>query len=462
MQESDSMRCVYLLSIFSTFFLNSIYAETTTKPILPKKLPVSKKTLPVSGKKLSVKKTNEPAPTLQKKEEEKQPTPSQASQNTVKKKKILIDARRLTDEKFTATVRYMKENPDLHFKLHNTTIDPTFLIPLLKNLKEAQALDQIKDIEFVMLASPNAQVLKEADFIQKILPFLIHIESLELGCLGVTNSVVKNISLKIPQLKTLSLFGPGITDNTIQELVKDLPNLTKIHLINTHLTSKGKTALINGLQSLNALGLSGPNLKDADFATLGQETPTLHSLSVMGQTFQDMKTLKTLLTEMPKLHTLDLSETNVTDEIASFIAQEVQSIRNLNISETKITKKGIKEINDHLDLTTFSLDHLKSIGDDELRLIASKQPNLRKFHFAGASFTDGGLMHVILMMPKLTNVTLIPAINSKWVLSEAIVEALTLKSESKLQYLYIRADNLPEAMRIKLDKAIPNLRIEYQ
>lgn len=377
-----------------------------------------------------------------------------------KKKTVPIDARRLKDHKFTEAVRYIKEHPDTRFKLQNMTIDPTFLLPLLTSLKEAQVLDKIKDIGFVMFNSVNGKTLDENVFLTKILPFLEHLEGLELLCLGATDKVVKGISVKIPGLKSLSLFGPGITNETIVNLTKEYPNLTKIHLLNTHLSTPGIQTLAQNFPNLETLGVSGPNLKDSDFIILGGGKPNLRSLSMVGHVFKDMATVTNLLKVMPKLHTLDVSETNVTDAVARSISSD-KSLKSLNISETKITKEGIKEIIQNLDLTILKINNLQGITNEVLELIAKSQPGLRKFHFAGTSFSDAGLMDVILELKKLNDVTLIPVPGSKWILSEAVARALVLK-ETKIQYLHIQADRLPEALRMKIENGIPNIRIEYQ
>lgn len=385
---------------------------------------------------------------------------------TKKMKTIVIDARRLKDHKLNETIRYIKEHPEVRFKLQNTTIDPAFVIPLLTALGEAQVLDKIKDIAFVMLLTANGQTLDETVFIGKILRYLGHLEGLELLCLGATDKVVKAISTKIPQLKSLSLFGPGITDETVVNLAAELPNLTKIHLINAHITTKGVQKLTDpkSFSKLQALGISGPNLKDSDFVALGTGNPNLHSLSIVGHTFKNMATVVNLLKAMSKLHTLDVSETNVTDDVAKAIVENpnlVKKLKHLNISETAITKDGVKEIVKNLDLKSFKVNNLKGIGDAELELIAANQSALRKFHFSGISFSDSGLIDVISGLEQLNDVTLIPVSGSKWVLSEAIARALVRK-KNKIQYLHIQADRLPEVLRMKIENGIPNIRIEYQ
>jgi Leucine-rich repeat (LRR) protein len=315
-----------------------------------------------------------------------------------------------------------------------------------------------------MLNSANGKVLDESAFLTKILPFLEHLDGLELLCLGATDKIVKAISTKIPNLKSLSLFGPGITNETVANLTKECPNLIKIHLLNSHLSTPGIQTIANNFPKLETLGVSGPNLKDSDFtalgAALGAGKPNLRSLSIVGHNFKDMATVANLLKAMPKLHTLDISETNVTDAVAKSIA-ETKGLKSLNISETKITKEGIKEIVQNLDLTTFKINNLPGISDNELELIAKSQPGLRKFHFSGTSFSDSGLIDVIWDLKKLNDVTLIPISGSKWILSEAIARALVRK-KTKIQYLHIQADRLPEALRMKIENGIPNIRIEYQ
>jgi hypothetical protein len=376
------------------------------------------------------------------------------------KKTVPIDARRLKDHKFTEAVRYIKEHPNTRFKLKNTTIDPTFLLPLLTTLKEAQVLDKIKDIGFVMLNSANGKVLNEGIFLQKVLPFLEHLDGLELLCLGATDKTVKAISTKIPNLKSLSLFGPGITNETAFHLTKECPNLTKIHLLNSHISSPGIQTLANNFPRLETLGISGSNLKDSDFVALGRGKPNLRSLSMVGHNFKDMTTVRNLLKIMPKLHTLDISETNLTDAVAKSIS-ETKGLKSLNISETKITKEGVKEIVQNLDLTTFKINNLQGITNEVIEMITKSQPGLRKFHFSGTSFSDSSLIDVIWDLKKLKDVTLIPVSGSKWILSEAIARALVRK-KTKIQYLHIQADRLPEALRMKLENGIPNIRIEYQ
>lgn len=376
----------------------------------------------------------------------------------LEKKTIVIDARRLHGHKFTEIIRYIKEHPNLRLKLQSMTIDADSVVPLMKGFKDANVIDQIRDIGFVMLPGPNNQVLNEQAFIQKVLPYLGHLEGIELSCLGVTDKVVAAMPKMMPHLKALSLFGIGITDVTVTTLIKDLPDLVKIHLINTSLTVKGIQALVKNFPYLRALGISGQNLKDQDFEAIKQEATTLYSFSLVGQTFKDMKTFAHLLENMPKLHTLDLSETNATDQVAKGIPL---SIKSLDISETPITPAGVKDIVKRLDLTTLKMNKLNHIGADELNLITQNQPGLKKFHCAGANLDDATVMKLVLKLKKLTDVTLIPADDSSWMMTESIAEALAHK-EVKLHYLRIPARRLTEILRAKLQRDIPHLRLEYE
>lgn len=376
------------------------------------------------------------------------------------KKTMTIDARRLRDHKFTETIRYIKEHPDIRLKLQNMTIDPETVVTVMKGFREANVIDQIRDIGFVMLSGANNQVLNEKAFIERILPYLGYLEGMELSCLGVSDKVVHALPARMPHLRHLSLFGLGITDATVARLAREMPNLAKIHLINTSVTQGGIKDLIHNFPYLRALGISGPKLTDKDFSPLinMEGTLNLHSFSVVGQTFKDMNTVARLLGRMPKLHTLDVSETNVTGQVVKYIPVTVKS---LNISETPITYDGVKDIVKRLDLTTLKMNKLKGIGKEELDFIIEHQPGLAKFHYAGAYFSDGTCIKLIVRLTKLTDVTFIPPADSGWMMSEAIAEALALKPV-KLQYLRIPAKCLPETLRVKLQRDIPNLRIEYE
>lgn len=379
----------------------------------------------------------------------------------LKKKTIILDARRLKEHKFTETIRYIKEHPNIRLKLQNMSINPDSAVSLMKGFQEAKVIDQIREISFVMLPGANNQVLNEKDFISKVLPYLGHLEGIDLSCLGVTDIVVEALPKKLPHLRNLSLFGVGITDKTISFLAKELPELRKIHLINTSLTNKGMQELAKNFPYLRALGISGQHLKDNDFNALRDGLEKLHSFSAVGQTFKDMKTAKNLLSAMHKLHTLDLSETNVTDDVAKSLGTSVPGLKTLDISETAITRSGLRAIVETLDLTTLKINHLKSIGKPELLLVADKQRGLRKFYFSGAYFDDPTIMNLILKLPRIMDLTLIPNSESTWVMSDSVAEALHLK-ETKVQYLHIPAKRLPELLRINLERNIPNIRIEYE
>lgn len=428
-------------------------------PSIAKRADVKEKKIPKEGLAINnpMKAAPQQAPELNKAQRKKE---LQDTGDDKTKKTVPIDARRLKDHKLTEAIRHIKEHPDSRYKLQNMTIDPAFLIPLLTALKEAQVLDKIKDIGFVMLNSANGKTLDENVFLVKVLPLIEHVDGLELLCLGATDKIVKEISTKLPNLKSLSLFGPGITNETVANLAKECPNLRKILLINANLTTAGVKTLTKNFSKLETLGVSGPNLKDSDFVAIGAGKPDLRSLSMIGHTFKDMTTVINLLRAMPKLHTLDVSETNVTDAVAKAIAESSKGLKSLNISETKITKEGVKDIVQTLDLTTFKINNLPGITNEVLELIAKSQPGLRKFHFSGTSFSDWGLIDVIWGLKRVNDLTLIPISGSKWVLSEAVARALVLKK--KLQYLHIQADRLPEDLRMKIENGIPNIRIEYQ
>jgi hypothetical protein len=382
------------------------------------------------------------------------------------RKTTVIDARRLTEHKLTETIRYIKttkdkENKDLRLKLQNATINPEHFAKILDSFEAAGVLEQVREIGFVMLPGEKKnQEIQEHDFIQKIVPKLKNLEGIELSCLGVTDKLLEAIAKGAPHLKGVSLFGLGITDATLLKLDHLLPKLTKIHLVNTSIGPKGIQLLVAKFPELRSLGISGQHLKDSDFIALKEGFGNLYSFSAVGQTFKDMKTIKSLLEVTPKLQALDLSETNVTDDVARDISETAQGLRTLDISETKITGAGVKDIVQKLDLHKLKIDRLRGIGDEELTFIIDKQKGLKTFHFAGASFSNVVLMKMILDLPHLVDVTFIPG-DSSWMLTEGVAHALILKRDPKLQYLHIQANRLPETLRALFEREQPTLRIEY-
>ena len=218
--------------------------------------------------------------------------------------------------------------------------------------------------------------------------------------------------------------------------------------------------LVKEFPYLKALGISGQHFKDVDYLALREGLAKVLSFSAVGQKFEKMKTVRDLLIAMPMLHTLDLSESTANDEVAKAIAEVGKKIQNLNISETQITFAGIQEIVNTRDLTKFKMNNLKAIGDKELQYIIEKQPGLKVFHFAGAYLTEATTMTLILKLPKLIDLTLIPAKESTWALTEGVEKALSLKKQ-KPQYLHIEARKLPEKLRLELEKDLPKLNLEY-
>lgn len=382
------------------------------------------------------------------------------------KKTTVIDARRLTEHKLTETIRYVKstkdpENKDLRLKIQNATINSTHFIKILNAFEAAGILNQVREICFVMLPGEKKnQELQSAEFIKVILPKIKNLEGIELSCLGVTDKFIENIAKETPHLKSISLFGLGITDATLTKLEALLPKLTKLKLVNTSISPKGIHIIVTKFPELRTLGLSGQHLNDSDFIALKEGVGNLHSFSAVGQSFKDMQTLKSLLSAMTSLKMLDLSESNVNDEVARYIADEAPGLKILDISETKISGAGLKEIAQRLDLQQLKINRLRGIGPEDLDFIIEKQRGLTVFHFAGTSFTNVLLMKMIMELPHLIDVTLIPG-DSSWMLTEGVAHALILRKTPRYQYLHIQANRLPESLRALFEKELPTLRIEY-
>jgi hypothetical protein len=377
------------------------------------------------------------------------------------KKTVIIDARRLDGQIFTDTIRYIKDNPNVRLKLQNTTINPDDVVKVLKLLKDDGVLDQIREIGFVMLPGGEQNLtLNPQAFTEKVFPYLGHLEGIEFSCLGLSDKFVESFATYMPHLKSISLFGVGLTDKTVANLAKTLPEISKLHLVNTSVTSKSIPIFVKEFPYLKALGISGQLFKDADYMSLKVGLQNILSFSAVGQKFEKMNTIRELLMAMPKLHTLDVSESTADDAAAKAIAEVAKDLRNLNISETKITFQGIKEIVNNRDLLKFKMNNLKGIGDTELEYIAQKQQHMRTFHFAGASFKDTFMIVLFNIVKPLNDVTFLPAKESPLEFSLTLAKAFAHKS-IKPQYLHIQARRLPETTRVELEKDLPKLRIEY-
>jgi hypothetical protein len=244
-------------------------------------------------------------------------------------------------------------------------------------------------------------------------------------------------------------------------LVAKLPSLKKLHLINTNLTEQGASKIDGTYKNLYTLGISGKKLEDEDLVIVVKGMKNLHTLSVSGQTFKDMGNVDQLIRAAPEIKDFDLSDTNITDNVIKTIMDTMKDLEALNISNTALSKDGIKEIVENLSLKTLKIDQVKGVGDEELKLIAEHQQNLEKLHFSGADFTDFGIMDVIQNLSSLEDLTLVPHHESKWVLPDAVVAAMAFHLK-KLKYLHIEARRLPENLRKWIADNMPDTYIEYE
>jgi hypothetical protein len=168
-----------------------------------------------------------------------------------------------------------------------------------------------------------------------------------------------------------------------------------------------------------------------------------------------------LIQAASKVKDFDLSDTNITDNTAKTIISTMKDLEALNVSNTTLSKDGMKEIIENLSLKTLKIDHVKGVDDEELKLIAEHQQKLEKLHFSGTDFTDFGIMDVIQNLVDLEDLTLVPHHESKWVLTEAVVAAIAFHLK-KLKYLHIEAKRLPENLRKWMADNMPDTYIEYE
>lgn len=144
---------------------------------------------------------------------------------------------------------------------------------------------------------------------------------------------------KIKWLKGLEFARCVLVNDVGVKELGGLQNLQRLDLKQTQITEKALPA-ISQLKSLSFLRLSGTAIAPSAVKQL-QTLKSLTDLNLEGIPFTD-RDLD--LSVFPHLHSLNLGDTEISDETISRIAQHCPELNTLNISRTKITPKGLSTL----------------------------------------------------------------------------------------------------------------------
>ncbi|OWK36957.1 Alanyl-tRNA synthetase [Fimbriiglobus ruber] len=212
--------------------------------------------------------------------------------------------------------------------------------------------------------------------------------------LDLSDSALTSVGLQevacFRNLENLNLSKSAVTDTDLR-IVKQLGKLEELDLSDTAVSDTGLEA-IQGLDKITSLNLSGTKITDAGMKKL-KKYRNLSSLKLENTTVTDAGLLE--LSGIPRLTDLGLSDTAITDGRLKTLRQlgllhilgeatppdatlfawqgdpkddpsrprRPSDIRVLNLSQSKITAAGLKELKDFKGLTDLSLP--RSVYTDE-------------------------------------------------------------------------------------------------
>ncbi|MRG98399.1 hypothetical protein [Polyangium spumosum] len=189
------------------------------------------------------------------------------------------------------------------------------------------------------------------------------------------------------QVQTLCLRGGGIHDHTLERLAR-LHRLRSLRLEGTSVRGEGLVHAVGG--ALQYLMISGSLVRIDGLACLPSSLSSLVSLTLDESPLVEGELAH--LQRMTRVHTLELTNTSVTDEGARLLAA-APTLRELDLSGTAISDGACAHLGRMAALETLSLDRT-AVTDAGVRHLANV-PRLRFLSLAGTGVTDRGAASLV-------------------------------------------------------------------
>ncbi|CAH8314301.1 unnamed protein product [Eruca vesicaria subsp. sativa] len=289
-------------------------------------------------------------------------------------------------------------------RINNSTIWPITGLTCLKELDLSRCskvtdagvkhLQSVVNLEKLWISQTG---VKEAGI--SLLASLKKLSLLDLGGLPVTDDNLSSLQV-LTKLEYLDIWGSNVTNQGAVTILK-FPNLSFLNLSWTNVThapnipnlecllmnkctvvSMSNTHSSSVLSSLKRLVLSGATFSAETevFSSFTSKSSITH-LDVSKTSIQDFSFLET----MTKLELLDLSSTAFGDDSVEFVLCVGDSLRNLNVSDTKITSAGVEILSQHVpQLETLSLSQTYT-DDLSILCISTMMPCLKALDLSRTS-----------------------------------------------------------------------------
>lgn len=269
-----------------------------------------------------------------------------------------------------------------------TTDVPFDKIGRLKNLTSLSLydthLDEAAAIELVQFPSLTTLTLDFSSIDETAWKQVLNLKGLK--HLNVYDSELSPLSIteigKLTHLKSLTLNNVILDDTEFLKL-GELKKLQSLQLSNTEVkTAPFKFAARNAIETLD---LDGTMILDSDFEML-PECHTLVNLSLNGCEVGDKAAA--YCAKHPKLRSLDLSNTKLTNNGLMDVVKNCQELESLRINNTRIDNEGLAKIATLSELTNLELGQL-AIDDTGIECLAV-MANLTHLSISRTNVTDDG------------------------------------------------------------------------
>jgi hypothetical protein len=247
-------------------------------------------------------------------------------------------------------------------------------------------------------------------------------------CGNITDARLSELAGSCPRLENVNLSRcQSITDGAAASLAKHCPGLHSLSLSNTRIGDAGLALLGEDCRGMKQIGLRGLKIRDAGLAKFAELCPGLTDVDITYCRKITDKSAASLARHCPRLHTLELRDTQVT---ASGLARLGESCRELKkIGVDDVSDAGLRKITascpklEHVDLRAcpsitddgaaslakhcsglYTLDlSYTQITDAGLAILVESCRELKQIGLAKLAVSDAGLAKIAARCPKLEN-----------------------------------------------------------
>ena len=203
------------------------------------------------------------------------------------------------------------------------------------------------------------------------------------NCWQVDDDGAFTLASACPNLKHVDFRGTRLTDTGVVHIASGCSDLRSFDASQcTQVSDVGIKALVHHCANLTRLSLKHTNLSNEGLTHIGRKCAALHTLIIEGCSLVTDAGIKALVSGCVKLATLDLSETKVTNKGLEYIARKCS------------------------ELTSLGLCKCSKVSDDGVKALALKCSKLHSVDLSSTSVTDFGVDALISTCANLMSLKL--------------------------------------------------------